>query len=131
MKVDRVINLELGKLNAHIPEKRISLKAALSSTKPEVTTKDGSVHAFKREELELLSKILPENEWNRLQLPIFISLEPSLGRGAAKIRGDAETNVAAKILGKKKSSAEIIIYRPEVAAIRRKLPTTTQYIFMW
>ncbi|MFH1820816.1 MAG: DUF61 family protein [Methanobacteriota archaeon] len=130
MKVDRIINLELGRLNAHIPEKRLSLRAAFASTRPEITTKDGGVHTFKREELEFMSKILPEDDWDRLQLPIFISLEPKLGRGAARIRGEAEAKVVGCILGKEKVSDELIIYRPEVAAIRRKLPTTTQYIFI-
>ncbi len=128
--MERIIKSELGKLNAHVPEKRVSLKAALSSAKPAVITKDGGVHAFKREELELISRMLPEDDWEKLQLPIFISFEPSLGRGAAKILGKVEATVAAQILGKE-GGDEITIYRPEVAAIRRKLPTTTQYLFMW
>ncbi len=129
MKVERIIKLELGMLNAHIPEKRMTLKEALSSDKPAVLTKGGGVHAFKREELQLLSRMLPEGDWEGLQLPIFIYFEPSLGRGAAKIMGKVESAVAAQILGKK-AEDEMIVYRPEVAAIRRKLPTATQYLFV-
>lgn len=131
MKVERIVKFELGRLNAHIPERRITLKLALSSAKPVVFTKDGSVHHFKRDELKLLSKLLPEGEWDSLQLPIFISLEPKLGRGAARIRGEAEVKVICKILEKERKESELIIYRPEVAVIRRKLPTTTQYMFIW
>lgn len=130
MKVERIIKFELGKLNAHVPEKRISLKAALSLAKPTIITKGGGIHSFKKEELEILSKMLPEKDWESLQLPIFIYFEPSLGRGTAKIRGKAEATVVAQILGKE-GKDEITIYRPEVAAIRRKLPTTTQYLFVW
>lgn len=129
MKMDRVIKLELGRLNVHLPENRISLLEALSSPKPSVRARDGSAHFFKREELEALSKLLPEADWDKLQLPILISLEPKLGRGAARISGEPEARVAGKILNKE-ATGELLIYRPEVAILRRKLPTTTQYLFM-
>ena len=131
MKVDRLIKFELGRLNAHIPEKRVTLRAAISSARPQVSTKGGGVHAFKRDELKLLSEMLPGDDWGKLQLPIFISLEPNLGKGTARIRGETEAKVACQIMGKEETGGDLIIYRPEVAAIRRKLPTTTQYIFVW
>lgn len=130
MNANRLIKLELGRLNVHLPERRVSLKEALSSPRPQVRARDGSTHAFKREELELLSKLLPEADWDRLQLPILIALEPKLGRGAARVSGEAEAKVAGKILGKE-AVGELLIYRPEVAVLRRKLPTTTQYLFVW
>lgn len=130
MNADRLIKFELARLNAHLPERRISLKEALSLTKPQVPTRDGSVHSFKRKELEILAKLLPEADWEKLQLPIFIALEPKLGRGAARVSGEVEAKVAAKLLGKE-ATGELLIYRPEVALLRRKLPTTTQYLFLW
>lgn len=129
MSVDRVIKFELGKLNAHLPENRISLKDALALPKPSIRARDGRTHFFKREELETLSKLLPEADWDKLQLPILIALEPKLGRGTARISGESEVKVAGKILNKQ-ATEELLIYRPEVAILRRKLPTTTQYLFM-
>lgn len=126
--MDRLIELELGRLNLHLPERRVSLKEALSSPKPSVQARDGSTHTFKREELELLAKLLPEADWDKLQLPILIALEPKLGRGAARVSGEAEAAVVGKILGKE-AVGELLIYRPEVAILRRRLPTTTQYLF--
>lgn len=130
MNADRIIKLELTRLNAHLPEKRMSLREALSSPKPQVQARDGEVHSFKRDELELLAKLLPEADWDKLQLPIWITLDPGLGRGAAQVKGDAEAAVAGKLLGKE-AVGELLIYRPEVALLRRKLPTTTQYLFVW
>ena len=130
MNADRLIELELARLNLHLPKRRISLKEALASPKPHVVARDGSTHAFKREELETLAKLLPEAEWERLQLPILIALDPKLGRGAAKISGETEAKVVGKILGREQA-AELLIYRPEVAVLRAKLPTTTQYLFTW
>jgi hypothetical protein len=130
MNVERVLRFELSRLNVHLPEQRISLKDALSSEKPQVVTRDGSVHAFKREELNFLSMIVPEADWERLYLPILIALDPKLGRGAARISGELEVKAISKILKRKPEGEELLIYRPEVATIRRKLPTTTQYLFM-
>ena len=131
MSADRLIKFELSKLNMHLPERRLSLKEALSSAKPQVMARDGSVHTFKREELEFLAGLLPEADRDKLQLPILISLEPKLGRGTARINGEAEVKVVSQILEKEPAAGELLIYRPEVAILRRKLPTTTQYLFLW
>ena len=130
MSADRLIKLELSRLNVHLPERRLSLKEALSSTKPQVVGRDGSTHTFKREELEFLAGLLPEADRDKLQLPILIALEPKLGRGTARISGEAEVKVVSQILEKEATAGELLIYRPEVAILRRKLPTTTQYLFM-
>lgn len=131
MSADRLIKFELSKLNVHLPERRLSLKEALSSPKPQVQARDGSIHMFKREELEFLAGLLPDVDRDKLQLPILIALEPKLGRGAARISGEAEVKVVSQILEKESAAAELLIYRPEVAILRRKLPTTTQYLFLW
>jgi len=131
VSADRLIKFELSKLNVHLPERRLSLKEALSSAKPQVMARDGSVHTFKREELEFLAGLLPEADRDKLQLPILISLEPKLGRGTARINGEAEVKVVSQVLEKEPAAGELLIYRPEVAILRRKLPTTTQYLFLW
>jgi uncharacterized protein (UPF0216 family) len=130
MNIDRVLKFELSRLNIHLPERRISLKEALGSKRPQIAARDGSVHTFKREELDLLAKVVPEADWERLQLPILIALDPKLGRGAARITGEIEARAMGQILGKKGEGEELLIYRPEVAIVRRKLPTTTQYLFV-
>ncbi len=131
MSADRIIKFELSKLNVHLPERRLSLKEALSSQKPHVVARDGSVHTFKREELELLAGLLSEADRDKLQLPILIALEPKLGRGTARISGEAEVKVVSQVLKKEPAAEELLIYRPEVAILRRKLPTATQYLFLW
>ncbi|KUO40323.1 MAG: hypothetical protein AVW05_01080 [Hadesarchaea archaeon DG-33] len=131
MSADRLIKLELSKLNVHLPQRRLSLKEALLSAKPQVVTRDGGVHKFKREELEFLAGLLPEADRDKLQLPILIALEPKLGRGTARISGEAEVKVVSRVLEKEPAAGELLIYRPEVAILRRKLPTTTQYLFLW
>ena len=131
MSADRLIKFELSRLNVHLPERRLSLREALSSAKPQVVARDGSIHTFKREELEFLAGLLPEADRDKLQLPILIALEPKLGRGTARISGEAEVKVVSQVLEKEPAAGELLIYRPEVAILRRKLSTTTQYLFLW
>jgi hypothetical protein len=131
VSANRIIKLALSRLNVHLPERRLSLREALSSAKPQVVARDGSIHTFKREELEFLAGLLPEADRDKLQLPILIALEPKLGRGTAKISGEVEVKVVSQVLEKEAAAGELLIYRPEVAVLRRKLPTTTQYLFLW
>lgn len=130
MSGEDIIKIELARLNLHLPERRISLEEALSSKKAGVPTRDGGTHSFKRGELEFLAELLSKEDRDKLRLPILIALDPKLGRGAAKISGGAEVRVVSKILGKEESTGEMLIHRPEVAILRKKLPTTTQYLFL-
>ncbi|HEX59831.1 MAG TPA: DUF61 family protein [Methanomicrobia archaeon] len=119
-------------LNKHLPERRKSLATLLQEDAPRVYGRDGSPHRFKKEELRLLASILPEELHDRLFLPIYIEFAPDYGRGAARIHGRLECEVVSKILGKNvEQTDEMIIYRPEVRELRRKLPTTTQYAFFF
>ena len=84
--------------------------------------------SFDRRELEVLASMVSREERERLKLPIIIQMDRKLGRGAARISGRVESKVVARILGKEPSD-DLIVYRPEVTILRRKLPTTTQYMF--
>jgi len=47
-----------------------------------------------------------------------------------RIRGGAEGRAVAALLGKKVEGEELVIYRPELREVRRRLPTTTYYLFL-
>ncbi|MFN4133862.1 MAG: DUF61 family protein [Candidatus Hadarchaeales archaeon] len=129
MSMEKLLEHEMRRLNVHLPAKRVPLEEALSMEKPGFHTKDGGFHSFERGELEFISRLLSGEEKRRLQLPILIMIDPKLGRGAAKISGDCERKIVGEILGRE-IDEKTVLYRPEVTAIRKKLPTTTQYLFM-
>lgn len=129
MNSEKFIERELARLNLHLPAKKISLKDALSMEKPMVVTREGGIHSFDRAELEFLAGLLSEEERERLKLPILIILDPKLGRGAARVSESCERKIIGKIL-EKEINEETVIYRPEVAIIRKKLPTTSQHLFV-
>jgi uncharacterized protein (UPF0216 family) len=126
---ERLIEKELARLNAHLPRAQISLAEALRSERPGVETRDGTFHSFGRDELSLLSRLLEEGMWGELRLPIIIWMSRGMGSGAAVIRGKPEVRAISALLGRPAEGSELVIYRPEVAVIRSRLPTTTQYAF--
>ncbi len=129
--LEEILKEELFRLaNKHLPYKRKSLKEVLKEKHPHVITKDGSIHMFKRSELEFLKTLISEDKWDKLKLPILIELNPDYGEGAAIIRGKVEVEVISKILKTKpQKENEIVIYRPQISILRKHLRTTTQIAF--
>jgi len=118
-------------MNQHLPNKRINLTELLTMEKPGIKGKDNTFFIMDKAELDLISKSLPRFLWSRLRLPMLIEMSPDYGSGAARVQGEPEVELVAKILGKERPQAkQIIIYLPEVRELRRKLPTTTQYAFV-
>lgn len=124
--MEEIVLKELSRLNVHLPKKRVSLREAMSN--PEVELVNGTKHRFRQEELRFLSSMVPEEMWDTIKLPILIELSPTLGKGAGRIRGP-EARVIARLLGKRESE-ELIVYRPEISEIRKRLLTLTDYIFV-
>jgi uncharacterized protein (UPF0216 family) len=118
-------------LNQHLPSKRLTLAELMAMEKPGIKGKDNTFYVMDKSELELISTALPRFLWNRLRLPMLIEMSPDFGGNSARIQGEAEVEVASKILGKERPEKRtMLIYMPEVRELRRKLPTTTQYAFL-
>jgi len=47
-----------------------------------------------------------------------------------RVRGEAESRAVGSLLGKRVEGGELVIYRPELREVRRRLPTTTYYLFL-
>ncbi|RZN38330.1 MAG: DUF61 family protein [Methanophagales archaeon ANME-1-THS] len=127
-------------LNKHLPAERKTLFELLNEEKPVVQGRDQSIHRIKREELKELARLIPKEEYKNLKLPIYIELTPDYGRGIARIHGTLECEIVKRIVGDLKEQRsgmgedrirgdELFIYRADVRALRRKLPTTTEYAF--
>jgi len=108
--------------------KRKTLNELLKEDKPHLIV-NGQRHRIKKKELEFIK----ENISKDIRLPIVLEVDSSYDSGTVKIEGIEEVKLISKILGKGVSlfSEESIlyIYKPELREVRRKLPTTTQYLF--
>ncbi|MBE0517210.1 MAG: DUF61 family protein [Methanophagales archaeon] len=140
---DKIFTKAVKALNVHLPGERKTLFDLLNEAKPGVQGRDQSIHRIKREELEEIARLIPEEEYNHLRLPIYIELTSDYGRGIARIHGKLECEIVRRMLGKGREGSEeqhekesekgddIFIYRVDVRRLRRKLPTTTEYAFFY
>lgn len=122
---------ELRVLNAYLPCEQKSLSVLLGEEYPNVVCNDGSTHLFKKKELEYLVSMLDTGEQEALLLPMFIEVNPGQGEMAIICRGKAEEKVISKILAMPVTTRQekIMLYKPQLALIRKPLKTTTQYLF--
>ncbi|MFW6150950.1 MAG: DUF61 family protein [Chloroflexota bacterium] len=125
------LSAEFRVANTGLPQRRKLLSTLLSEDRPQVACNDGGVQSFKRVELEYLASLLDAAERGVLLLPIMIQL-PGEGAAAAVLcGGQVEEKVISAVLGMPAPCVEgrIRLYRPQLAVVRRKLRTTTQYVF--
>ncbi|MCW7079726.1 MAG: DUF61 family protein [Candidatus Methanospirare jalkutatii] len=148
---ERTLANLLRSLNRHLPAVRKTLAELLREEKPAIIGRDNTMHRIRKEELEMLASMLRSQERERLKIPIYIELSPEW-RGIARIHGALECKVVLKILGKPaerergvvegealegesaeehEARDEIFINRADVRRLRRALPTTTQYAFLF
>lgn len=122
---------ELRVLNAYLPCKQKSLSDLLGEEYPNVVCNDGSTHLFKRKELEYLASMLDTDEQEALLLPMLIEVNPGQDEMAIICQVGVEEKVISKILDMPVTPRQkrIMIYKPQLALIRKPLKTTTQYLF--
>lgn len=127
---DRLLAKELQILNRHLAKSKRSLESLLMEDSPSIELRDNTKHFFDRAELKKLAQMLPQEMHSRLFLPIYIELGSArFGSGTARISGEAECLLVAKVLGREASGGEMFVYKPELRTLRRELKTTTQYMF--
>ena len=122
---------ELRVINAHLPSKQKPLSDLLTEEYPHVLCRDGSTHLFKRKELKYLAGFLDAEEQKELLLPILIGVVAGVGEIVVLCPGAVEEKVISKILDMPltRGQKRIVIYKPQLAIIRKLLRTTTQYLF--
>jgi len=131
-KAEEMLGRELGRINAHLPAARPTLRELVSEGDPMVRLRDGSEHHFRRGELERLMSFLDAGEDSMLRLPIILEINTTY-RGYFRVRGRVEVKVIDKLLGTYdvlEEPAERLYPRYLLPRVRRELPTTTTYAFV-
>ena len=132
---ERVLAKAVQALNKHLPVKRKTLLTLLSEDKPAVQGRDNSVLRIKKEELHKIANLIPQEDYGKLRLPIYIELTSDYGRGIARVRGKSECEIVRKLLGKESEESkevdEIFMHRGDMRKLRRELQTATQYAFFY
>jgi len=122
---------ELKVVNAHLPGKQKALSELMDEEYPHVLCRDGSSHLFKRKELDYLSGLLTEAERKKLFLPMLIEVRAAGDEMSLICRGGVEEKVISSVLDMPatRRGDKVVIYKPQLAEIRKRLRTTTQYLF--
>ncbi len=115
-------------LNRHLPRRRKTLQDLIQEDKPHVVGSDGIRHRFNNEEIKFLTEIIESDDLRRIKLPIYIEINSK--NSGYKISGIMETKVVCKILKIENCDDPLFIYRNDMKKLRKKLPSTTQYIFL-
>ena len=129
--IDAVLKDDIGKINSHLPKQRKTLKELLSEKDPQVPTVRGEKIRMKREDLQNLSDIVPENARERIKLPIILMRRMDLGPGAFTILGDPYEEFTLALLSgsfkgnfdefAQSSTRPLVIYRPQVTELLAKI----------
>jgi uncharacterized protein (UPF0216 family) len=122
---------ELRIVNAGLPRSQERLSNLMRMEYPHVLCQDGSTHSFKRSELEHLASMTDPDEQKALALPMLIELGHGQGEAAIICEGEVEEKIISKVLDMpvKCEERRIRIYKPQLALLRKKLKTTTVYLF--
>ena len=126
---------ELRIVNAGLPQSQKRLSDLLNEKYPYVICNDGSTHLFKKTELEYLAGMIDTEEQKALLLPMLIALGADQAEATISILSGCGGKVEEKIVSKALDmpvicdEAKIRIYKPQLALLRRKLKTTTVYVF--
>lgn len=122
---------ELKVVNAHLPSKQKLLSDLLDEEYPHILCRDGSTHLFRRKELRYLAGLLDADEQKKLLLPMLIEVGAGGGEMAVICPGAVEEKAVSKVLDMPVTRRQdrVVIYKPQLAVLRKLLRTTTQYIF--
>jgi hypothetical protein len=122
---------ELGVVNAHLPSKQKPLSDLLDEEYPHILCCDGSTHLFRRKELKYLAGLLDADEQKKLLLPILIEVGAAEGEMAVICPGVVVEKAVSKVLDMPVTRRQdrVVIYKPQLAILRKLLRTTTQYLF--
>jgi uncharacterized protein (UPF0216 family) len=129
--IQESLRSELRILNSQLPASQKTLDELLKEEIPSVMLKGGERHLFKKKELKYLSDITDSCLWNNLLLPVIIEVIPGEDEYSIVCRGEVEEKVFSAILGMPVTIRHhrIVIYKSQLAVIRKILKTTTQYLF--
>lgn len=128
--VDKLLHAELRIINKHLPITRKSLAQLLNEDTPHVFCRDGSIHVFRRSELQLLKSYVNDEEASKLLLPIIIQVRADMDTLTGFVEDDLEATIVRRLLGLKPplegENKKLFIYKPQLYELRYRFSTIFQ-----
>jgi uncharacterized protein (UPF0216 family) len=117
--ISKIIDIEIQKINDHLPTSHKSLEELLKEDIPSVKTRGGDDIIFLKDELITLAKLIPKEKHRDIKLPIVALRRIDLGRGVYTLVGSEETIKFIKKILNIDSNSEYL-YRPQIFELKRK-----------
>ena len=128
--MEKLLQAELRIVNKHLPLERKTLAQLLKEEVPYVRCRDGSIHVFKRSELEKLKNLVNDEEAQKLLLPMIIQVRVDMDTPTGFIEDPLEASVVRRILGLKppldNTNQELYLYKPQLFELRYRFSTVFQ-----
>ena len=133
-KLSKFLKREIESVNLHLPKTRVSLKDAIQGRNFYMSREDEEIY-IDTKEIDVLSKLCPENKLKDVFLPILVIRRRDLGRGAYVITGELISQyLVLKALNKYDKDWDefkrnplpknaLFLYKPDLIEIRKILPT--------
>jgi uncharacterized protein (UPF0216 family) len=132
--LEKELEREIDRLNNHLPKNLVSLEELLLAPTARYETQSGEFSTIRREELEFLSREVPERFHGDFRLPIVILRRLDMGPGIHTVAGGKpELFLVQKVLGYVDLGWECLtawqpvdrLARPQVQLVRRVLPSAS------
>lgn len=130
--METYLSTELRLVNSGLPRVQVSLSQLLTEPQPQISCADGSQQMIKRSELRYLSSLLDPADYDTLLLPVLIEMAGQQSEATVICRTGTEVTLISAILGMHlqcEKPGRLRIYKPQLALLRKKMQTTTQYVF--
>lgn len=124
--IETLLREELRVANRHLPRSRKSLAELLNEEYPSVLCRDGTLHFFRRRELEKLSTLIDRGDWDRLLLPIIITIVPESESFVGVVEDAHAAELISRILGLEYRGGTLFLYKPQLYELRREYSTIFQ-----
>ncbi len=125
--LEALLREELGVANKHLPRTRKSLEELLSEEYPRVLCRDGTLHFFRKKELERISNFIDRESWDRILLPIIITIVPESESFVGVVEDRYAAELVSRILGLEYRGGALFLYKPQLYELRRDYSTIFQF----
>ncbi len=128
--LDAMLRDEIRRLNTHLPKNRKTLIELLQEASPTVPSVGGQEIPLRKNELEDIAMLLPDEVKDRVRLPFVVSRRKELGAGAYSVLGDKYEEYAVALLSgsfgggfqefMQQRPESVVFYKPQISDLVRR-----------
>jgi hypothetical protein len=120
----------MSELNRNLATERRTIEQMIDSGDLTYRVRDGSVVEVPKEQADILWEACEAVGAYSLRVPIYVSTDTTGEQGSWKVDGRMESDVVAKLLGKRKTRDDMLrLHYPDYKDLRRMIPDLVLVVF--